>query len=158
MCAVRREPYNAKRRITMEKIGIIILSHSNMCQGMLDSAQMLFGTLEDARAVPFLQGQTLEDYQKQVEEALDELGESSLILVDLMGGTPYNTVMRIGKSREVFAVCGMNLPMLIHAADLRAQGMTIQKIMEEICAIGQQGIGNMTESIERIRKKLEAKR
>lgn len=142
----------------MEKIGIVLLSHSNMCQGMLDSAEMLFGTMECAKAVPFMQGQTLEDYQAKVEEALNELGDTNLILVDLLGGTPYNIVMRIGKSRQVYAACGMNLSMLIHAADLRAQGMNIEQIMEQICAVGQQGISNMTESIERIRKKLEAKK
>ncbi len=139
----------------MKDYGIILLSHSNMCKGLYDTAEMLFGSLDRVIAIPFENNQQIEDYQNEVVKALDELGHDSIILLDLYGGTPFNVILRIAKDVAVNSICGMSLPMLLQAVECRMQEVEAKDAIEKIMNAGREGVADMTPLVERLRKKAE---
>lgn len=142
----------------MNDYGIILMSHGELCCGLYQTAEMVFGTLENVVAIPFQQNQPLEDYKKQLLDALEQYGNNSIILADLFGGTPFNVILNIGKEMRLNAICGMNLSMLFAALDMRSQGYQPENILDEICLAGRDGVKNITEYIDKIRQKIEGKR
>lgn len=142
----------------MEDYGIILVSHGELCRGLYQTAEMVFGTLENVTAVPFEQNQPLEEYKEELLGALERYGDNSIILADLFAGTPFNLILNLGKERRLNAVCGMNLPMLMAALDMRNMGRKPEEILEELCMAGRDGVKNITEYVDRIRQKIEEKR
>jgi mannose/fructose-specific phosphotransferase system component IIA len=142
----------------MGDYGIILVSHGELCHGLYQTAEIVFGTLENVAAVPFKQNQPLEAYKEELLDALERYGYNSIILADLFAGTPFNLLLNIGKETRLNAVCGMNLSMLIAALDMRSMGRKPEEVLEELCIAGRDGIKNITEYIDRIRQKIEEKR
>lgn len=103
----------------MARTGILLVSHGTACEGILASAQMILGKLDNVRALPLVEGATLEEYESEIELFVDVCGGNCLVLIDLQGGTPFNTVMSIARGRQVHAVTGMSVPALIVAASER---------------------------------------
>lgn len=100
--------------------GILVLSHGPLCEALIESAEMICGPLENVKALPFLSGADLDEYGKSAKECYDAMPEGSIILFDLFGGTPFNQMIarNDGKS-SMHGLCGVNLPLLIEAANLR---------------------------------------
>ena len=68
-------------------------------------------------------------------------GEGVLVLTDVYGATPCNTVCKVIASNSVEAIAGVNLPMLLKALTYREQGMA--KLLEKAVSGGQAGIINI---------------
>ena len=103
----------------MAHTGILLVSHGSSCEGVLASAEMIMGRLENTRALPLQEGASLENYKSEIELFIDACGGNCLILIDLRGGTPFNTVMDIARERKIHAVTGANVPALLVAASER---------------------------------------
>jgi PTS system mannose-specific IIA component len=75
-----------------------------------------------------------------MEEALkkvDPKNQGALVVVDMIGGTPFNVAMLTTQTHKLQVVTGVNLPMLIKLAtgqdesDLEALALEIQKVARE---------------------------
>ncbi len=102
--------------------GILLLSHGKMAEGLLDSAKLFFGEIEKIKALCLLESDAVEEFDKKIIEALEELDEGTgvITLCDLYGGSPANRcvyVIRAGHKMRV--VTGMNLAMLIELLGMR---------------------------------------
>ena len=53
-----------------------------------------------------------------------------LVLVDLKGGTPYNTAMYLSPSYNLKVITGVNLPMLLTLVTTRNEESTIQQLVD----------------------------
>jgi len=108
-------------------LGIVLISHGNMADGMIDSAKMLFGEagLTQVRSVSLFPSDSPEALDVKITEALDEVdtGEGAIILVDLLGGTPCNRAAY--KCKDVQVITGMNLPLFVELLGLRMGGSDI---------------------------------
>lgn len=103
-----------------QRMGLLLVSHGACCEGMLDTVGMLAGEQVDIDALALNLGADPDVYQKQIEAWLDHYGDNAVILIDIMGGTPFNTVMRIAQKRPIHAVTGLSVAMAIEAAVNRA--------------------------------------
>ncbi len=126
--------------------GIIILTHGNLGEELINSATMIFGVLNNVKALSLKIGDDPDIYKKRLDELLDTMPEDSLIMVDLFGGTPSNSLMLLAKKRKVFAVSGVSMPMLIEAANMRL-AYSGQQLLDCIVEAGHNGIINITELI-----------
>lgn len=119
-------------------LGIVLISHGKMAEGMLDSAKLFFGESIEQLKVLSLGTDDTEDFREQLAEAINEVdtGDGVVILADLFGGTPCNkTAFFIGD--KVNVVSGMNLPMLVELLGARMCGnVNINSIVEA----GEKGI------------------
>jgi mannose PTS system EIIA component len=101
-------------------IGVVIVSHCNLAQEMLRTAELIVGSLQACKTLSMDPQQPVEELVRRLKEAIKEAdqGKGVLILTDLFGGTPANVSLSFMGPR-VEVVCGMNLPMLIKLAGCR---------------------------------------
>jgi mannose/fructose-specific phosphotransferase system component IIA len=128
--------------------GILILTHGNLGDELIRSASMIFGNLDGVRALCLQEGDDPDLYKIRLEETLDEMPEDSLVMVDLFGGTPSNSLMRVALERDVLAVSGANMPMLIEAANLRLF-LSGKELLNEVVKSTHAGVVNITELMNR---------
>lgn len=125
-------------------ISLLIVAHGNLGDSLIQCATYVLGKRPDA--LENLDLSSCKDPAEMLERAqsrLDELdqGDGVLILTDVYGATPCNTVCKILRTRNVEAVAGVNLPMLLKALTYRDQGMAA--LVDKAVAGGQSGIFNI---------------
>lgn len=97
--------------------GILLLSHGELCNGMVNSIELITGRAEKLKTVSLCMDSDLDDFSNAVEKSIDELddGEGVLIIVDIVSGTPYNTACRFLESKNIEIITGMSMPIVITA-------------------------------------------
>ena len=125
-------------------IALLIVAHGNLGDSLIQCATYVLGKRPDALENLDLSAcddpaDMLQRARKKVAE-LDQ-GEGVLVLTDVYGATPCNTVCKVIASKSVEAVPGVNLPMLLKALTYREQGMA--KLLEKAVSGGQAGIINI---------------
>lgn len=123
-------------------VGILLVSHGALCQQLIHSVATIAGEPEQCLAVDLRDGESPDSYRQRVEEALKRLdtGSGVLALVDMIGGTPYNTVAYLSRSAHIQFVTGMNMPMLIFLAMERKEQSQMDELADEAAEYGTKGI------------------
>ncbi len=113
-------------------IGVAVISHGTLCDGIVDSVSMVAGKAEQLETVSLKPGQSPQTFQNQLKESLERLdtGMGVLVLVDLLGGTPFNTIGALSKDYPVGIVTGMNMATLISVVLQREEETTLEQMME----------------------------
>ena len=117
-------------------IGILLLSHGEMANGMRHSLNFLYGQAEGLRALCLYPEHSPEDFDALLAEAVSEVdqGEGVLILTDINGGTPANRALMLAASRpDIEVIAGMNLPLLLVAVNIRDL-YTLPELVDELMA------------------------
>ncbi len=120
--------------------GIVVATHGEFGQDMVATLQMILGSSEGILAIALLPSESLEGFKTKMEEVLkkvDPENQGALVLVDMVGGTPFNVAMLTAQTRPLQVVTGVNLPMLIKVAtsqdepDLETLAVETQKVARE---------------------------
>ncbi len=105
-------------------IGILVVAHGSLGASLIDCAAYVLG--QRPERLDCLDLTRERDPQKLLDEArarvhaLDE-GQGVLVLTDLYGATPCNTVCRLVEPGRVEAVAGVSVPMLLKAITYRRE-------------------------------------
>lgn len=129
-------------------IGILVASHGEMAQGMVNSAEIFFGeNIQGLKALCLKSGDDPEKFSDRIEAALKEVdeGDGVVIFCDLMGGTPGNRSAMLLREEEmrnkVKVITGMNFPMLLEFLGKRLALENIEEFdAQELVETGQNGI------------------
>lgn len=114
-------------------IGILVVAHGNLGASLIDCAAYVLGKrperllsldLSDAGDPEGLLAQA-----RGKLAMLDE-GDGVLILADIYGATPCNTVCRLVEPGRVEAVAGASVPMLLKAITYRREGL--QRLVDRV--------------------------
>ena len=110
-------------------IGILVVSHGALAEGMLDAARMFFGDLPKAAALSLQDDGDADDFCARLAEKISELDDGSgvIILADLFGGTPCNRSARF-LSERVRLIAGVNLAMLMETLSARDEEADIEAL------------------------------
>lgn len=131
-------------------VGIVLVSHGRMAEGMIEAARMIVGELEGIRAVSLMEMDAVEDLMGRIEAALLEVeeGDGALILVDVFGASPFNAGARLALSREnVEVVSGANLPMLLELVVQRA-GRDLPSLTRLALEAGRDSIRTLSQTLK----------
>jgi mannose PTS system EIIA component len=112
-------------------IGIVIVTHGQLATELLNAAEMIVGDLSRFAAVSIGWHEDTADAREEIAQAIARVqeGQGVLIMTDMFDGTPSNLAMTfLGQNVEV--ITGVNLPMLIKLADLKAQPSLLQVARE----------------------------
>lgn len=114
-------------------IGIVIVTHCNLGQELIRSAEFIVGKLTRTRAVSLNPEEQDEDLRRKIAEAIEKVdnGEGVIILTDMFGGTPSNISLSFLSDGKVEVVTGVNLPMLIGMTSKR-EGQPLNQAAQEI--------------------------
>ncbi|MGM0167472.1 PTS system mannose-specific IIAB component [Enterococcus sp. AZ135] len=133
-------------------VGIIIASHGEFANGILQSGAMIFGEQKNVKAVTLMPSEGPDDVKAKMKEAIAsfENQDEVLFLVDLWGGTPFNQANSLFEEhKDTWAiVAGMNLPMLIEAYASRFSMETAHEIAAHISATAKEGVRIRPEELE----------
>lgn len=96
-------------------IGLIVTGHGHFASGLTSSLDLIAGPQEHYNFVDFEQDMSVEDLEKDLLKAFEDLKECEgiLVLSDLAGGSPFKTAVEIGHPKgNTVVIAGANLPML----------------------------------------------
>ena len=133
-------------------VGIILASHGEFANGILQSGSMIFGEQENVIAVTLMPSEGPDDIKAKMQEAIATFDdqEEVLFLVDLWGGTPFNQANSLFEDhKDKWAiVAGMNLPMVIEAYASRFSMNTAHEIAAHIIETAKEGVKVKPEELE----------
>jgi len=126
-------------------VGIVVVSHGRMAEGLTDAVQMIVGPQEQLEAVALLETEAVEDLMEKIEAAIRKVdeGDGTLIFVDIPGASPFNASARIALAADrVKVVGGMNLPMLAEVLVSR-EGSDLDTLQQLSLKSGRDGIKSL---------------
>ena len=133
-------------------VGIILASHGEFAEGIMQSGKMIFGEQENVKAVTLMPSEGPDDLRAKMKDAIASFDNQDevLILVDLWGGTPFNQAnFLFEEHKDKWAiVAGMNLPMLIEAYAMRMSTDSAHEIATHICEVARDGVNIRPEELE----------
>ncbi|HSC69816.1 MAG TPA: PTS fructose transporter subunit IIA [Candidatus Methylomirabilis sp.] len=122
-------------------VGILIVTHGELANELLRTAQEIVGKLPRVEAVSIHAAEHIEKARKKIEAVLQRVndGNGVLILTDLFGGTPSNLVLSYLEAGKVEVVTGVNLPMLMKLPSLREE-RDLRALADKLARYGQRNI------------------
>lgn len=136
-------------------IGILLMSHGKMAEGMLDSSKLFFGDVEKVKALCLEPGDNPEDFDKRIIDGAKELDDGSGVIAfcDLLGGTPSNRSMYVLNDR-IQVITGMNFTMLLELLGQRMSCETIDEIsIDDLIETGKNGIISLNAMVNAAKNK-----
>ena len=132
-------------------IGIVVITHGNLAQTLVETASMIMGEQEALHAVSFPAKESLETLKEKLQAVVEPtLPTGCLILTDILGGSASNVCYDYLQAENVQIVTGVNLPMVMEALNSRDQG-GIAELGPKVQSGGARGIINMKEFFEKRR-------
>ena len=104
-------------------IGLVIVSHGRLADELLAAAEHVVGSLDDVVAVSIGPDDDMERRRQDILEAAEQVNQDSgvIIFTDMFGGTPSNLAISVMEKAGAEVIAGVNLPMLIKVASIRAE-------------------------------------
>lgn len=129
-------------------LGILLVTHGNFASGIVGASELIAGKSQKVGAIGLFQGDTVEEFSKKIEDKINEFNieEGVLILTDFFGGTPSNQVMKFVLKKNITAVCGVNLGMLLEALAQR-DNMALEQLANHLIKVGRTSIMNLEKKL-----------
>lgn len=104
-------------------IGLLIISHCDLGKELLKAAELIMGRLENSDSIAITQTSGSQEMIEIISGKIKSMneGDGVLILTDMFGGTPSNLSLSFLGDEEVEVLTGVNLPMVIAAAQDRRE-------------------------------------
>ena len=128
---------------------ILVATHGALGEALIQTASMILGNLENLQALSLVPGDDPEVYLSKMAHFIETNEGNAIVLVDVVGGTPYNAVMKLSRDHELCAVAGVNLPMLIEAIETRSNEKDQTRLSKTISDMGKSGVQDMTPNLIR---------
>lgn len=131
-------------------IGIVVVAHGGLADGLIDSAKMIVGSIEKIRSVVLRIGESPETLRDEIREAVRSLNceGGTVILLDLFGGTPSNVSALLTRELNIEVISGVNLPMLLEVI-LKRNKHRLKEFRNIAIEAGKKGIVSVSEIVEK---------
>ena len=103
-------------------IGIVIATHSQLGDALIDAAEFIIGNRPEATvSVSINLNEKVDKLRQKIVEGIKKVDQQQgvLILTDMFGGTPSNLSYSFLEEGRVEVISGVNLPMVIKAVEAR---------------------------------------
>jgi mannose/fructose/sorbose-specific phosphotransferase system IIA component len=120
-------------------INILLISHGNFADGILHAAELIIGSSDGIQTLDLQREDPIDELRNRIDSALKILYSNSdgvLILVDLLGASPFNQAATVNPDLfpSIEVVTGLNLPMLLEVITNRSSANSL----DELSAIAEQ--------------------
>ncbi len=122
-------------------ISVIVVTHGQFGQELVRTAENIVGRQEGVVALGITPEMGIETLAKALDETLVKLKSEQgvLFFVDMLGGTPCNTVLLKTKNLLSEVVTGVNLYMLISSLTHRSE-LNLRDLALKVCEDGRKAI------------------
>ncbi len=103
-------------------IGMVLVTHGALADEFRSALEHVVGPQEQIATINIGADDDMEQRREDIVAAVEavEQGDGVVILTDMFGGTPSNLAISIMHNRPVEVIAGVNLPMLVKLARVRA--------------------------------------
>jgi PTS system mannose-specific IIA component len=131
-------------------IGVVVVTHGQLAAELVNAAETIVGDLPNFAAVSIGWHEDVKDARDEIAAAVSRVkgAEGVLIATDMFGGTPSNLGITFLEKDAVEVITGVNLPMLIKAANLRDGGAGLTAIAHTLREHGRNAIWVASELLE----------
>jgi len=124
-------------------IGIVIVTHSQLGDALIEAAEFIIGNRPEAmESVSIDLSQNADKLRTKIAQGINKVEENEgiLILTDMFGGTPSNLSYSFLEEGHIEVLSGVNLPILIQAANLRDKNMKLDELAANLEVFGKKSI------------------
>ena len=129
-------------------IGILIVAHGSLADSLVECATHVLGQRPRGLAtLDFIGHADPDERQAALQARLAELdeGDGILVLTDVYGATPSNTLCRLLEPAHIEGVSGVNLPMLLKMLNYR--DLPLDQLALKAAKGGQEGISIISQDM-----------
>lgn len=122
-------------------IGLVLVTHGRLAEEFKAALEHVVGPQEQVETISIGPDDDMEQRRQDILAAVQaaNTGKGVVLLTDMFGGTPSNLAISVMESKSVEVVAGVNLPMLIKLASVRAD-RDLEQAVDEARLAGQKYI------------------
>ncbi|MFP3153848.1 PTS sugar transporter subunit IIA [Lachnospiraceae bacterium ZAX-1] len=144
-------------------IGVVLVSHGKMAEGVKDSVELIMGSFEQFVTSSLVAGQDFEEFKLDVQEKIKSVhtGDGVIVFVDLFGASPYNAFMQsyqtlLQANVNARVVTGFNLPMVLEVLGTREFDLSVEEAASQAVSGSQDAIQEpVSELLAKVNEKEE---
>ena len=104
------------------KIGMVLVTHGRLAEEFIAALEHVVGEQDNVTAVCIGPDDDMEQRRREILDcvARADNGRGVVLLTDMFGGTPSNLAISVMQRERIEVIAGVNLPMLIKLASVRA--------------------------------------
>ncbi|WP_077602646.1 PTS sugar transporter subunit IIA [Oceanobacillus sojae] len=125
-------------------VDVILISHGDFCQGLLQSLKMVAGEDFGVKAVSLNEGEAPEEFREKLAESIKENHtdneQETIILSDIPGGTPFQSAAYLAKQYKISLISGMNLPMLLTLCFEKSHNKSLAELVDKVTSESSLGV------------------
>jgi mannose PTS system EIIA component len=105
-------------------IGLVLVTHGQLAHEFRMALEHVVGPQELIETIAIGPDDDMEQRRQDILDAVAAVNDGSgvIILTDMFGGTPSNLAISVMQAGSIEVIAGVNLPMLIKLASVRAEG------------------------------------
>jgi PTS system mannose-specific IIA component len=123
-------------------IGIVIVTHCQLGEALIEAAEFIIGERPGSiEPVSIDLSESAEKLRNKISQGIKKVEgqEGVLILTDMFGGTPSNLSYSFLEEGRIEVLSGVNLPILIQAANMREK-MELDQLVSNLESFGKKSI------------------
>ena len=111
-------------------IGLILVTHGRLADEFVRAMEHVVGPQESLATVCIGPADDMEARRAEIAAAIERVdaGDGVIMGTDLFGGTPSNLAISLLEAGRVEVIAGINLPMLIRLAGIRAKMPIVEAV------------------------------
>ena len=104
-------------------IGLVIVTHGQLAVEFRHAMEHVVGPQRQVETIAIGPSDDMDQRRRDIIAAVDQVdsGDGVAVLTDMFGGTPSNLAISVMNGRPVEVIAGINLPMLVKLATVRAE-------------------------------------
>lgn len=112
-------------------IGLVVVTHGKLAKEFIAATEHVVGKQKQIAAICIEPEDDMEKRREDILAAVKEVdtGSGVAVLTDMFGGTPSNLAISIMGKVPVEVVAGINLPMMVKLATIRANMPLVEAVM-----------------------------
>lgn len=132
-------------------VGIVIVTHGLLGEALIETAAMIFDERPEAvTAVSIDLAEDVNRLRSKIDKAIKYVDQNDgiIILTDMFGGTPSNLSYSFLEEGRIEVISGVNLPVLIKAANMRNRETRLDVLAKTIEKYGKKSISLATDILK----------
>lgn len=130
-------------------IGLVIVTHGGLAKEFRSALEHVVGPQDQIETISIGPDDDMEQRRNDILQAIRDVdsGEGAVLLTDMFGGTPSNLAISVMENSKIEVIAGINLPMLIKLASVRAE-CSISEAIDQAQSAGRKYINVASHVLE----------
>ncbi|MGX8832937.1 PTS sugar transporter subunit IIA [Amedibacillus sp. YH-ame6] len=127
----------------MANRGLLVITHGKFGIEIVKSAEMIMGPQDDVHALALRPGDSVDDLRAQAFQVIEDnaqKGLETIVLCDLLGGSPSNVALSCMSKGDIRIFTGVNLPMLIEMLQWYKTEEDLEVLLGNVKKTAEEGI------------------